>query len=95
MAHYLYNCPEFMESMFSIYKLGLVPVNTNYRYVEDELVYLWDNADVIAVVFHGTFTDRIEHVRDAQLLSSSSGVDFLVLVTNARATRDHHQPREA
>jgi 3-oxocholest-4-en-26-oate---CoA ligase len=35
-------------------------VNTNYRYAEDELVYLWDNADAVAVVFHGTFTETIE-----------------------------------
>src|SRR4029079_8180862 len=31
VAHYLYNCPEYMESMFAIFKAGLVPVNTNYR----------------------------------------------------------------
>ena len=31
----------------------LVPVNTNYRYGDDELAYLWDNADCVAVVFHG------------------------------------------
>ncbi len=41
-----------------------MPVNTNYRYVDDELVYLWDNADAVAVVFHGTFTDTIEPIRD-------------------------------
>jgi len=39
-------------------------VNTNYRYVEDELVYLWDNADASAVVFEGQFADRIEGIRD-------------------------------
>ena len=32
--------------MFGMFKAGLVPVNTNYRYGDDELVYLWDNADV-------------------------------------------------
>ena len=31
---------------------------------DDELVYLWDNADAVAVVFHGTFTERIERIRD-------------------------------
>ena len=31
------------------FKAGLVPVNTNYRYTDDELVYLWDNADAVAV----------------------------------------------
>ena len=40
------------------------PINTNYRYLDDELVYLWDNGDVVAVVFHGTFAERIEGIRD-------------------------------
>jgi 3-oxocholest-4-en-26-oate---CoA ligase len=64
VAQYLYNCPEYMESVFATFKAGMVPINTNYRYLEDELVYLWDNGDVVAVVFHGTFTDRIEAIRD-------------------------------
>jgi acyl-CoA synthetase (AMP-forming)/AMP-acid ligase II len=63
VAHYLYNGPEFMESMFGIFKAGLAPVNTNYRYADDELLYLWDNADAVAVVFHGAFTDRVEVLR--------------------------------
>jgi 3-oxocholest-4-en-26-oate---CoA ligase len=63
VAQYLYNAPEYMEAMFGVYKAGLVPVNTNYRYADEELVYLWDNADAVAVVFHGTFTDRIEGIR--------------------------------
>ena len=63
VAHYLYNCAEFMESMFAIWKAALVPVNTNYRYTKDELAYLWDNADTVAVVFHGTFTDRCAALR--------------------------------
>jgi acyl-CoA synthetase (AMP-forming)/AMP-acid ligase II len=64
VAHYLYNCPEFLESMFGMLKIALVPVNTNYRYADDELVYVWDNADVVAVVFHATFADHVERVRD-------------------------------
>ncbi len=64
VAQYLYNCPEYCESMFGAFKAGLVPVNTNYRYADDELLYLWDNADAVAVVFHGTFTERIEGIRD-------------------------------
>jgi len=64
VAQYLYNCPEYIESMFASFKAGLVPVNTNYRYADDELVYLWDNADAVAVVFHGAFLDRVERIRD-------------------------------
>ncbi len=63
VAQYLYNGPEYMESVFATLKAGLVPVNTNYRYTADELVYLWDNADVTAVVFHGCFSERIEALR--------------------------------
>ncbi|MBS1848602.1 MAG: acyl-CoA synthetase [Actinobacteria bacterium] len=64
VAQYLYNCPEYLESVFATFKAGLVPINTNYRYTDSELVYLWDNADAVAVVFHGTFVDTIERIRD-------------------------------
>ena len=64
LAHYLYNGPEYMETTFATFKAGMAPVNTNYRYAEDELVYLWDNADAVAVVFHGCFTERCDRVRD-------------------------------
>ncbi len=64
VAQYLYNAPEYLESVYAAFKAGLVPINTNYRYTDAELVYLWDNADAVAVVFHGVFTDTIERIRD-------------------------------
>ena len=73
VAQYLYNCPEYLESVFAAFKAGLVPVNTNYRYADDELVYLWDNADAVAVVFHGTFVERIERIRDRSSPRSRRG----------------------
>ncbi len=63
VAIYLRNCPEYLETMFGCFKIGLAPVNTNYRYEEDELAYLWDNSDSVAVVFHATFLERINHIR--------------------------------
>ena len=63
VAQYLYNSPEYLESIFASFKAGLVPVNTNYRYTETELQYLWDNADVEAVVFHAMFMPRVEALR--------------------------------
>lgn len=63
IAQYLYNCPQYLESIFAAFKVGMAPVNTNYRYTDEELVYLWDNADAVAVVFHGSFTDTIERIR--------------------------------
>jgi len=64
LALYLYNCPDYLEATFAAYKIGMVPINTNYRYADDELVYLWENADTVAVVFHGVFVERIEGIRD-------------------------------
>jgi acyl-CoA synthetase (AMP-forming)/AMP-acid ligase II len=64
VAQYLYNCPEYLESVLAAWKVSLVPVNTNYRYRDHELVYLWDNADVAAVVFGGTFSATIEGILD-------------------------------
>ena len=63
VAQYLYNGTEYLQSLFGAFKAGLVPINTNYRYQDDELVYLWDNADCVAVVFHGVFTETIERIR--------------------------------
>ena len=40
------------------------PVNVNYRYLEDELVYLLDNSDAEALFFHGSLGDRVAKVRD-------------------------------
>ncbi len=63
VAQYLYNAPEYLESFYAAAKVGLVPVNTNFRYGPEELAYLWDNADAIAVVFHGAFTEQVSRVR--------------------------------
>ena len=63
VAQYMTNCPEYVESMFGLFKAALIPVNTNYRYTQDELVYIWDNSDAVAVIFHGSFTDTCDAVR--------------------------------
>jgi 3-oxocholest-4-en-26-oate---CoA ligase len=62
VAVYLYNTPEYLQATYAAMKVALVPVNTNYRYGDDELSYLWENADAVAVVFHGAFAPRIEGI---------------------------------
>lgn len=57
VAAYLFNGPEYLETYFAAFKGGYAPVNTNYRYGPEEIVYLFDNADAEAVVFHAGFTD--------------------------------------
>jgi fatty-acyl-CoA synthase len=63
VAFYLYNGPEYMEAFAACSKASLVHVNTNYRYADDELVYLWTDADVVCVVFHGVFAPTIERLK--------------------------------
>jgi 3-oxocholest-4-en-26-oate---CoA ligase len=63
VAQYLRNGPAYLESLFGCFKAGLVPVNTNYRYGDDELVYLWTNSEAEAVVFDAEFTEICERLR--------------------------------
>jgi acyl-CoA synthetase (AMP-forming)/AMP-acid ligase II len=58
-----FNCAEFVESMLACYKLRAVPININYRYVEAELAYLFDNADLVALVHQRQFAPRIAAIR--------------------------------
>ena len=61
---FMYNCPEYLTTQYAGFKLRATPVNVNYRYLDDELLYLLDNADCEAVVFHSSLGDRIARVRD-------------------------------
>lgn len=59
---YMYNCPEYLEAQYGGFKMRGVPVNVNYRYLDDELWYLLDNADAEAIVFHSSLGDRVSRV---------------------------------
>ncbi|PZQ61466.1 MAG: acyl-CoA synthetase [Phenylobacterium zucineum] len=63
VAGYLYNGVEYLETYFAAFKGGFAPVNTNYRYGPEEIVYLFDNADAEAVVFHAGFADLLDKIR--------------------------------
>ena len=60
---YAYNGPEWVEGMMALYKLRAVPVNVNYRYVETELRYLCDNADLVALILQREFAPRVAAIR--------------------------------
>ncbi len=59
----LHNGPEYLEAYAAAFKGGLVPVNVNYRYGPTEVLYLLDNADAEAVVFHAGFSEVIDQIR--------------------------------
>ena len=58
------NSIEWVEAALAAYKVRAVPVNVNFRYVEDELRYLFDNADLKAVVYDRELAPRLLAVRD-------------------------------
>lgn len=65
VALYLHNGPEYLESTFAAFKVQAATVNVNYRYLESELAYLFDNSDAEAVVFDAAYADRLDVVRSS------------------------------
>ena len=51
----LCNGSEYIEAMLAAYKIRAVPININYNYVEGELAYIYDNADLVGLVCHRQF----------------------------------------
>ncbi len=62
VASYLYNSNEYVEGLLGTFKLRAVPVNVNYRYLEEELVYLLDNSDAEALLFHGILSEHVAKI---------------------------------
>ncbi|GAA2478824.1 acyl-CoA synthetase [Actinocorallia cavernae] len=56
---HLYNGVEYVQTVLACLKARIVPVNVNYRYVEEELVYLYRDADLVALVYDAEFEDRV------------------------------------
>jgi acyl-CoA synthetase (AMP-forming)/AMP-acid ligase II len=61
---YAYNCVEWVESLWAVFKIRAVWININYRYVEDELAYIFDNADLKALIYAREFGPRATAVRE-------------------------------
>src|SRR5262245_40457549 len=76
VAVYLHNGTEYLEAMLAAFKLRAVPINVNFRYVEDELRYLLLDCDARAVVFHTAFATKLAAIRqDLPLLRHALAVD--------------------
>ena len=62
---YLNNSNEYLIAQNAIFKIGGVPINVNYRYVAEELIYLLDNSDSEAVFYHACYSDRIKEIANS------------------------------
>ncbi|MBO0878728.1 MAG: AMP-binding protein, partial [Pseudonocardia sp.] len=101
------NSIEAVEAMIAAYKLRAVAINVNYRYVENELRYLFGNADLVALVHDRRYTDRVAPVlsevpdlRHVLVVDDGStatvpeghGVDYEAAVAGGSPARDF-EPR--
>ena len=63
VAFYCYNGSEYLEGQFAAFKIRAIPANVNYRYLDEELAYILNNADAEAVLFDSSLTERVNSVR--------------------------------
>ncbi|MGV0635465.1 acyl-CoA synthetase [Mycolicibacillus trivialis] len=59
---YCRNRNEIVVAMLGIVKAGAILVNVNFRYVEGELRYLFDNSDMVALVHERQYSDKVANV---------------------------------
>jgi len=59
---YCRNRIEIVIAMLGIVKAGAILVNVNYRYVEGELKYLFENSGMVALVHERRYADRVANV---------------------------------
>ena len=60
---YLLNCPEYLEAMLGSYAARVAPFNVNYRYVDDELIYLLADSDAVALVYQARYAPTLGRIR--------------------------------
>jgi acyl-CoA synthetase (AMP-forming)/AMP-acid ligase II len=62
LALYLHNGPEYLEGLVGAHKARVAPFNVNYRYVDDELAYLFADARPRAVIYHASFAENVRRL---------------------------------
>jgi len=80
---YAYNSVEWVETAWAVFKLRAVWININYRYVADELRYLFSNADLKALVLQRGFAPRV-----AELLPELPTLRHLLVVEDGSDEAD-------
>ena len=81
---YMRNGNQYLEAMVAGYRARVAPFNVNYRYVEEELLYLLGDAGAKALVYAAEFAPHVQSIRgrlpDLQVLiqvADESGNDLL------------------
>ena len=61
---YLHNSNEYLVAHYAAFKIMGVPINVNYRYQANELIYLLDNSDSEAVFYQGCYADQVKKIKN-------------------------------
>ncbi|GAB2742039.1 acyl-CoA synthetase [Nocardioides pakistanensis] len=56
---YAKNSVEHVVALLAVFKIRAVAINVNYRYVEGELNYLFDNSDIVALLHERTYAPLV------------------------------------
>jgi fatty-acyl-CoA synthase len=78
----LYNCGEYLETFYAALKIRAVPANVNYRYLDDEMLHLLQQAEARVLVHHATFASRV-----APAIAALPGLRLVIEVDNLGGTR--------
>ncbi len=101
------NSLEFLEVMLGCLKIRAVPVNINFRYVGAELVHLYTDADLVALVVDDEFADvaaqavphtsRLRHITvvgSAETAALAAVTAWMAAVGEAPRRRRSSRPRQ-
>jgi acyl-CoA synthetase (AMP-forming)/AMP-acid ligase II len=80
---YCRNRIEIVIAMLGVVKAGAILVNVNFRYVEGELRYLFENSDMVALVHERRYADRVVNV-----LPETPNVKTVLVVNDDSAGSD-------
>jgi acyl-CoA synthetase (AMP-forming)/AMP-acid ligase II len=85
---YLYNSIEYIECMLAAFKLRAVTINVNYRYVTEELRYIFTNADLVGVVYEPDLATNVAGaLTPAMHLRIERGPAYEALIAEASSER--------
>lgn len=58
------NCVEWAESLYAAMKARAVAINVNFRYVHNELKYIYDNCQAVAAIVGPEYVEAVRRVND-------------------------------
>lgn len=61
---YMLNCPEYLVAMLGCARARAASFNVNYRYVEEELAYLFTDSEATAVIYQARYAPVLARIRD-------------------------------